>query len=137
MILIKQNNILRADLRDNPEVTYLFGDNLQKFGLKGQSKEMRGEPNGFGIPTKKKPCLEEDCFFTDGEYLENYKAIRDAIWKASLWARTQGNGVVVIPADGLGTGLAKLKEKAPRTYEYLQRALYNEFSKIKQENRNA
>ena len=34
---------------------------------------------------------------------------------------------VVLPKDGFGTGLAKLKEKAPKTYDYLKQRLQEEF----------
>ena len=34
---------------------------------------------------------------------------------------------VVLPKDGLGTGLAKLKQKAPQTYAYLKQRLLEEF----------
>lgn len=33
------------------------------------------------------------------------------------WVR--GNCIIVIPADGLGTGLAELPTRAPKTYAYL------------------
>jgi len=35
--------------------------------------------------------------------------------------------IIVFPKDGLGTGLAKLKEHAPRTYDYLKQRLLEEF----------
>jgi hypothetical protein len=131
MILIKQKFVSREDLRSNPLVTYLFGDNLAKQGLGGQAKEMRGEPNAFGVPTKKAPCMDKKCFFTDEKFDENRAAIDKALYHADLHARTLGNGVVVIPSAGLGTGLAKLEEQAPLTFTYLKRALYNMFSTVK------
>ena len=54
-MIIYQKFIYRSDLKANPSVLYLFGDNLQRVGLGGQAKEMRGEPNAVGIATKKAP----------------------------------------------------------------------------------
>jgi transcription elongation GreA/GreB family factor len=98
-------------------VYFLFGDNLQQKGLGGQAKEMRGEPNTIGIPTKKKPSMSEDSFFTDKEFSENKKAIDDA------FSKIPKGSVVIIPKSGLGTGLAKLESKAPKTFAYLNAKL--------------
>lgn len=110
---------MREDLRNNPGVVYLFGDNCKRIGLGGQAKEMRGEPNAIGIVTKLTPWL----FMSDDIYDYNVHEISldfNEVYKA-IDAET--GKIVVIPADGIGTGLADLKNKAPRTYEYLQQCL--------------
>ena len=104
------------DLKENPNKVYLFGDNLLRKGKGGQAI-IRDEDNAFGIPTKKKPSTSDDAYFTDNEYDSNIKAINDAINKIPK------DKDIVIPMDGLGTGLAKLKEKAPNTFGYLQSSL--------------
>lgn len=109
--------ITRDDLRKEPDKIFLFGDNLEQRGLGGQAKEMRGEPNSIGIPTKKKPSNTPDSFFTDAE-LESNKAAIDA-----AFAKIPVGKTVVIPEDGLGTGLADLPNKAPLTFEYLKSKL--------------
>lgn len=38
-------------------------------------------------------------------------------------AQIPPGATVVIPEDGLGTGLAQLPQRAPKTYGYLRRAL--------------
>lgn len=119
MWVIKQKHICRADLRANPDVAYLFGDNLMETGLGGQAKEMRGEPNAFGIPTKKLPNMLTPSFFTDDDYDEATMAI----WRAFHKVKEAGFWVVVIPMDGLGTGLAQLDKRAPRIYKFLQETL--------------
>lgn len=53
MIILRQTRIYRADLAMNPKVLYVFGDNLERKGFGGQAYEMRGEPNAFGIATKR------------------------------------------------------------------------------------
>lgn len=114
MIVIRQKFISREDVRKQPDWIYLFGDNLLGTGMGGQAKEMRGEPNAIGIPTKKRPWYDNDSFFTDDEFLANTEAIDKAF--QSIPPETE---VVIIPEDGLGTGLAELYERAPKTAAYL------------------
>lgn len=109
-----QDYITREDVRSNPEIIYLFGDNLEKKGRGGQAKEMRGLPNTIGIPTKKSPTMDDAAFFTDDEFTANKAAIDEAF--ASIPKGVQ----VVIPSAGLGTGYAQLKERAPKTAKYLE-----------------
>ena len=108
-------------LRANPDKVYLFGDNLQGKGKGGQAV-IRDEPNAFGIPTKKSPTMKDDAFFNDAEFGQNVAAI-DAAFNKIPAGKT-----IVLPEDGLGTGLAQLKERAPETYRYLQERV-NELKK--------
>ena len=107
--------IKRAELKNNRDVVYLFGDNLVEKGYGGQAREMRGEPNAYGIPTKKYPSMNRDAFFTDGEYDMNCRRIDKAIAKIPLGKK------IIVPQ--IGVGLAKLPEKAPKTYKYLKEAI--------------
>jgi len=109
--------ITRALVKANPQVIFLFGDNLQEYGMGGQAKEMRGEPNAIGIPTKRKPSMSPDSFFTDEEFENNKKAIDKA------FSKIPEGSYVVVPKAGLGTGLAHLPIKAPRTFVYLVKKL--------------
>ena len=117
MTVLRQKWIKREDLRANPEVYYLFGDNTERWGTGGQAKEMRGEPNAIGIATKITPTQGSNAYFSDDDFLENCRIIatdlRDAFQK-----RDMGH-IIVIPLDGLGTGLSKLPQKAPRTNRFL------------------
>jgi hypothetical protein len=56
-------------------------------------------------------------FFSDDDYAANCAAIDEAM------AQIPPGATVVIPEDGLGTGLAQLPQRAPKTYGYLRRAL--------------
>lgn len=113
MPLRYQKFITRADLRANPEDIYVFGDNLAEVGYGGQAREMRGEPNAIGIPTKRSPAE----YLSDADYEE-------VLW---VWHETFGilagylfqGATVVWPADGIGTGLADLKNRAPRLWNRL------------------
>jgi len=113
----------RELVQQNPEWRFVFGDNFEKKGLGGQARACRWEPNAIGWPTKKAPnnlpasyLTEEDYglwlpFFTDA-YAETFFALKDG-------------RVVVFPEDGIGTGLARLPEKAPKIYNTINESIAN------------
>ena len=111
--------ITRDRVRRNKDKAFLFGDNIMQRGFGGQTKEMRDEPNTFGIPTKWIPSRNYNAYFRDIEFELTKKAIDLALDKV----RKSGFQIVIIPADGIGTGLARLDKLAPKTFEYLQQEL--------------
>jgi hypothetical protein len=123
MIVIKQKWIKREDLQNNPNIIYLFGDNQLRTGLGGQAKEMRGEPNAIGICTKMSPSefMSDDTLeFNKSIIDDDFNKVKSKLAKLNnFWDWVKGRVVVVIPADGLGTGLAELPTRAPKTYKYL------------------
>ena len=120
-LIIYQARIERIDLQNNPGVMYLFGDNDQRKGLGGQAREMRGESNAVGIRTKKAPSRGSYAYWTDLELSENTdKIISDML---PVVAHLNDGGVVVIPCDGIGTGLSMMEKECPLSFEYLQKAL--------------
>ncbi len=121
MPVIFQKFVYRADLRANPNLLYLFGDNLARRGLGGQAKEMRGEPNAVGVPTKRKPSRSSDAFFSDAQFEDNARAINEAL--EPVQSHLLAGGIVVIPLDGLGTGLSELPTRAPKTNAFLEDCL--------------
>jgi len=113
--------ISRGDVRSNRNILYVFGDNDAREGLAGQAKQMRGEPNAMGISTKKSPNMGDAAFKNDAEFEENARIITqdvDAIIAA--WNSGSYTKVIVPP---IGQGLAKLSEKAPKTWAYLNEEL--------------
>lgn len=92
----------------DPNRYYIFGDNEEGWGTGGQAC-IRGLPNAYGIPTKKSPFT----YWSDHDYIANISAIDLAI------SKIPADKPWVISVYGLGTGLAKLPLKAPRTYKYL------------------
>lgn len=120
-MLLHQKIITRADLRANREALYLFGDNLERRGLGGQAREMRGEPNAVGVATKKRPSRNPEDYYTDDEFAQNMVQIRRDLRLPLL--RLRAGGVVVCPLDGLGTGRAGLHRHAPRTFGALSSLL--------------
>lgn len=80
----------------------------------GQAKEMRGEPNAYGIPTKWSPGMLETDFFTDADY----DLVKLDIIKAHTFLKSVDK--IVWPADGIGTGLARLNETAPKIFHAIE-----------------
>lgn len=107
---------------------FIFGDNEAGWGTKGQAC-IRGEQNAIGIPTQKRPARTNDGYWNDREYDRNCRIIDAAIAIAIKRLRERdddGNRLfrgVVFPKDGLGTGLAGLPWRAPKTLLYLNRAI--------------
>lgn len=118
----KMEFITRDNVRANRDKLFLFGDNLEHRGLGGQAAAMRGEPNAFGIPTKKSPSYRGNAFFSD-DVLEENKAAIDAAFLEVSRAVTDSIRAIVIPSAGLGTGRAQLDKRAPRTFAYLLQKL--------------
>ena len=100
-------------LTKEPNAVFLFGDNLLGKGKAGQAV-VRDHPKAIGIPTKKLPSKADNAFFKDSELADNKKAIDAA------FARIPPGSIVYIPTHGLGTGMAALKTKAPKTFAHLQ-----------------
>lgn len=115
--VVFQKWIDRADLKANPDVVYLFGDNTKRWGTGGQAGSMRGEPNAIGIATKITPTQGSNAYFTDDMLRENCRVIAND-FRPVFRARSEGK-LIVVPLDGLGTGLSKLPEKAPKTNEFV------------------
>ena len=119
--MLVQDRITRADLRANPGSLYLFGDNHARVGMGGQAAQMRGEPNAVGVRTKWRPTTADDAYFRDEDLEVVVPMILDDLRPAFVHAAA--GGVVVVPAAGLGTGLAGLPRTAPRVHAFLEAQL--------------
>lgn len=118
MPLIFQKIIYRQDLKANPNVVYVFGDNELGIGMGGQAGEMRGEPNAFGIPTKRAPGANPEDYWSDNNLSHNLKILED---KFQAVSNMLADGkIVVFPLDGIGTGLSRMPELCPLTYSHIQ-----------------
>lgn len=109
-----RNHITRQMLRDEPDKLFVFGDNMERRGLGGQAKEMRGEPNAVGIATKWRPTMDDDAFLSDDDKEQWAEASTGDILKV-----VEFDGVVVWPTAGIGTGRARLLDKAPKIAKLL------------------
>ncbi len=117
-MLTRVKHITREMLRAEPDTLFVFGDNMARRGLGGQAREMRGEPNAVGIPTKHRPAMDDHAFLAD----EDLPFVRPVIMKA--FARLQehalAGGKIVWPADGIGTGMAELPKRAPLIWKQIE-----------------
>lgn len=114
-MVIYQKQIYRSDLRNNPNLFYVFGDNAKHAGMGGQAREMRGEPNAIGIVTKRSPSPIESAFYRDTDHEEWYDAWIGgfrAVEEMFVEGRT-----IVWPSDGVGTGLARMVNTAPNLFK--------------------
>jgi len=121
MIIFKEF-ITRNYIKLNTSKYFVFGDNDMRIGFGGQAKEIRGEPNSIGIRVKKGPGIEPSCYYYDSEYEDNIKKIEEdfqVVEKLLKQGRT-----VVFPSAGIGTGLGKLKDNAPKTLKYINNRIY-------------
>lgn len=123
MIILRQHRISRLDIRSNPNVLYIFGDNLERVGYGGQAKEMRGEPNSFGIATKRKMAHgTDDCYFFDTDPDARTILINE-FNNCHIHIRKNDYKGIIIPRDGIGTGLSKLPEYAPHLLDFINENL--------------
>lgn len=128
MKVTKEKFISREMVQANPHKIFLFGDNTERKGLGGQAGQMRGEPNTQGIVTKRRPDNSLFSYFTDSGLIGNKILIdqdfEELETKVHMLEKELGMEIeVVVPEDGLGTGLAKLGTMAPKTFAYLQERL--------------
>lgn len=113
--------ITRSMLSSERSTLFVFGDNIERKGRGGQAKEMRGELNAVGIPTKRSPAMSSIAFFTDRDF-EEWRQASLSDWRR-LFAHAKDGGKIVWPADGIGTGLARLQECAPTIAAAIDRNL--------------
>jgi hypothetical protein len=116
--IIYQSRIYRRDLQANPDVIYVFGDNSMRYGMGGQAGEMRGEPNAVGIATKWDIRGKDSDYYSDANFAGCTEQIRED-WKPVYEFLQRPGSIVIVPMDGLGTGLSELPTRAPRVYRYL------------------
>ena len=115
--VIRQHRYTREEARKHIDRLYLFGDNLAGWGNKGQAC-IRGLANARGVPTKRRPSDEPNAFFNDRDFRDVAELIDEAFDAADTHLKVGGD--VVIPADGLGTGLAQLQTRAPSILAYIE-----------------
>ncbi|QIG71344.1 hypothetical protein EVB94_237 [Rhizobium phage RHph_TM40] len=118
MPLLFRENIWRVDLQLNRNILFLFGDNEARYGLGGQARECRGEPNAVGVRTKKKPSRDNDAYWSDNKY-DKYVEMIDEDFKRAFDHILAG-GTVVCPMAKLGSGMSELPTRAPKLYRYIE-----------------
>lgn len=117
-MLTRVKHITRDMLRAEPNTLFVFGDNMARRGLGGQAREMRGEPNAVGIPTKRAPSMLFEAFFDDSDF-DRVAPTIDAEFLRLLQHAERG-GKIIWPAAGIGTGLAELSKRAPLIWRLIE-----------------
>ena len=123
MPVLFMSSITREFVRSHQTWLFVFGDNLAGKGLGGQAREMRGEQNAIGIATKRSPSMNSDAFFSDSD-IHNVivmGAIKDSF--RILESHLLSGGVVVIPKNGVGGGLANLPVNAPLIDTFIKKSI--------------
>ncbi len=116
--IIFKDYITRKEIKKNRHShMYIFGDNLMKVGYGGQAREMRGECNTIGIPTKKSPSQ----YLRDKDYDEVVPII--LLKFDMIETFIQDGFIIVIPSAGIGTGRADLSNKAPKIWKVVKENL--------------
>ncbi|AFU86616.1 hypothetical protein D869_gp298 [Caulobacter phage CcrRogue] len=123
MPVIYQHRIFREDLRRNPDVLYVFGDNMIRQGMGGQAGHMRGEPNAIGVATKRTPGMHATDFFGDDPIATDAQCRTIDEDFRPLFEHVKKGGIVVYPSDGIGTGLSELPTRAPATMTYIEQKI--------------
>lgn len=111
MLIARTTPWTREEVAKDKDRIYIFGDNLIGKGTGGQAC-IRDLPNAFGIPTKKLPSMRENSFFSDEEFEKNKEAIDAAIARLP-----KGKDWIYNPE--IGSGLAEMPKRCPKTYRYL------------------
>lgn len=100
--MFRQKLVDRSDLKNNPYLLYVFGDNVARTGLAGQAASMRGEKNAFGVATLMAPGVPFKWDVAARQYI-----LLDLSQLLSRFAKFKYDGIVW-PTDGIGTGLANM-----------------------------
>jgi len=124
-IEIFNGNWTLNDVRNNPNKIFVFGDNNARIGKGGQAI-IRDLPNVMGIRTKKGPSTKSAAYYKDSEFEQNSKNILEDILEIKKEA--MDGMTIVFSNGGYGTGLSSLKNKAPKTFEYLCQQLKDHFN---------
>ena len=59
-------------LRENPHKIFVFGDNMKRYGKRGQAV-IRDEPNAYGVATKRYPSMDNWAFFLSCKPVDKHK----------------------------------------------------------------
>lgn len=119
---IFSENWTEIDVMKNHKKWFVFGDNCERWGKGGQAI-IRDLKNTIGLRTKKKPDNYTTSFFSDTELQINCELILEDVLKVK--EKNLLDFDVVLSKNGYGTGLAKMAERSPETFNYLNECLRN------------
>ena len=119
---IFSGNWTNIDVMKSSNKFFVFGDNCERWGKGGQAI-IRDLKNTIGLRTKKKPDNLSSSFFNDLQYEDNCKIILQDI--LTIKEKNLLDIDIVLSKNGYGTGLARMSEKSPETFNYLNSCLIN------------
>lgn len=96
----------------HPNARFVFGDNAERWGRGGQAAVCRDHPQAIGVATLWSPGE----FFSDTSLAK--KVVQDDL--AKVRAALDAGHDVYWPSAGIGTGLARLKERAPELFAFIE-----------------
>jgi hypothetical protein len=111
----------------NKTKLYVFGDNLDRKGNKGQAC-IRNCRNSIGLATKNYNSNEPIAYWSDNELQLNCQIIEQEIDNIIKTYNEFGYKSLVFSYFGYGNGVADLPKRAPETFNYLKRRLFEVFS---------
>jgi hypothetical protein len=104
------------DVVNSPDKIFVYGDNNARIGKGGQAI-IRDLPNTIGLRTKKGPSNKPAAFYSDSDFETNIRYIREDV--LLIKSKLLEGKTIVFSNGGYGTGLAKLPETAPKTFNFL------------------
>ena len=113
------------DCKKHPNKLYVFGDNAWRIGNGGQAV-IRGLPNAVGVITKHRPGTEDRDYFSDS-ILELSLIIEDIKRVAHKAGFSYSDCTIVLPADGLGTGLSDMQNRSPELLKVMNEIIFEVF----------
>ena len=130
--LVIPNNPIKVEIQEdwysldqckkNPNKLYVFGDNTKRVGKGGQAG-IRDASNSIGIATKRLPTMDENGFFSDQP--DEARIIFEDIYNL-LYTFSKFDDLfdtIVLPADGLGTGLSQMPKRSPKLFNWMNDTL--------------
>lgn len=114
--------IYREYITAHRELTFVYGQDYERKGTFGQAWSAAGEPNTYPISTCRKMCRNSR-YWTDGEFNNVCSIISSDIANVPL-----NKPIIIFPK--IGEGGSRMKELAPRLYQYM----ISELKKIQYKN---
>ena len=108
--------ISRKFVTEHPDWIFIYGNDYFQKGCLGQAWEFANEPNTFRVPTLYKYCANP-VFFTDSNFDEWSYRIKCEIDVINVLDKPK------IVVRKIGEGCSRMKELAPRLFEYMTNRL--------------
>lgn len=108
--------ITRAFIQYNRDWTFVYSTNIYYTSSYGQASQAAGEPNTIGVPVRFRFCKSSASSYFDDAQLDI--VLRPILAEVFVSIAKHSPSVVVFPK--IGEGASRLKEKAPKTFDYIR-----------------